>query len=452
MGITADHVVPADRDTVWDWHTRPGAVARLSPTFLPMKPVQQAERLSDGTTIFSLPAGLKWVAKHDLSGYHNRHQFTDVCINAPMKAVANWKHVHIFTDDEDGTRITDEITTRLPAKTLEPMLAYRQHQLIEDISFLNRMQERSGQFEPMQPLTIAMTGSRGHVGRALMAQLTTAGHTVIQLVRNEPKKGQRQWHPRHPGHDLLEGVDAVVHLAGEPLFGRFNDAHKREIYDSRVKPTRELATIAAQTPGVKTFVSSSAVGYYGTGGSDKDIDESSERGEGHLADTVVDWEEATQPAIDAGLRVVNVRSGIALGSTAGVLPIFRTVSATGLATRFGDGEFWMSWIAIDDLTDIYFRSLIDDALAGPINATAPNPVLNSEFSNALAKELKKPQLMPVPAFGPRMLLGKEGAEELVMADQNVHPTRLLEAGHVFRYPTLKAALAHELGTEHLFGT
>ncbi|WP_018295597.1 TIGR01777 family oxidoreductase [Corynebacterium lubricantis] len=448
MGITADHVVPADRDTVWDWHTRPGAVARLSPTFLPMRPVQQAERLSDGTTIFSLPAGLKWVAKHDLSGYHNRHQFTDVCINAPMKAVANWKHVHIFSDDEDGTRITDEITTRLPAKSLEPMLAYRQHQLIEDISFLNRM----GQLADSTPLTIAMTGSRGHVGRALMAQLTTAGHSVIQLVRGEAKEGQRHWHTSHPHHDLLEGVDAVVHLAGEPLYGRFNEAHKREIYESRVKPTRELATLAANTPGVRTFVASSAVGFYGAGGSEQPIDESSDRGEGHLADTVVDWEEATQPAKDAGLRVVNVRSGIALGSTAGVLPIFRTLSATGLATRFGDGEFWMSWISIDDLTDIYFRSLIDESLAGAVNATAPHPVLNSEFSDALAKELKKPQLMPVPAFGPRMLLGKEGAEELVMADQNVTPARLLEAGHIFRYPTLKAALAHELGTESLYGT
>ncbi|STC70533.1 TIGR01777 family oxidoreductase [Corynebacterium pilosum] len=450
MGITAHHVVPADRDTVWEWHTRPGAVARLAPTFLPMKPVQAAERLADGTTIFSLPAGLKWVARHDLSGYRTGHVFTDVCINAPIKVLAGWRHVHRFEsldDDPLATLVTDEISTRVPAGTLEPMVAYRQHQLIEDISFLNRVNAAGA----TTPLTIAMTGSRGHVGRALMAQLQTAGHTVIQLVRGEAKEHQRHWNPQRPARHLLRGVDAVVHLAGEPLMGRFNEAHKKEIYASRVAPTEKLARLAADTEGVHAFVSASAVGYYGAAGSESAIDETAPRGEGFLADTVEAWENATEPARAAGLRVVNVRSGIALGSSSGVLPIFRAVSATGLATRFGDGEFWMSWIALDDLTDIYFRALVDDTLSGPINATAPHPVKNSELSDAIAKALKNPQLMPVPTFGPRILLGKEGAEELVMADQNIRPGALEDAGHTFRYPTLDVALAHELGTEKLYG-
>ncbi|WP_257161214.1 TIGR01777 family oxidoreductase [Corynebacterium cystitidis] len=450
MGITAHHVVPADRETVWEWHTRPGAVTRLSPTFIPMKPVQQAERLSDGTTIFSLPAGLTWVARHDLSGYHTGRRFTDVCINAPLKLLANWRHVHhfeTFDDEPDATLITDEITTRAPASTLEPILAYRQHQLIEDISFLNRVKTAGAS----EPLTIAMTGSRGHVGRALMAQLQTAGHTVIQLVRGNAQTGQRHWNPTRPARDLLEGVHAVVHLAGEPLMGRFNDSHKNDIYNSRVAPTEKLAHIAASTDGMRAFVSASAVGYYGAAGSEGAIDETGPRGEGFLADTVAAWEKATAPATAAGIRVVNVRSGIALGSSSGVLPIFRAVSATGLSTRFGDGEFWMSWIALDDLTDIYFRALVDDQLSGPINATAPNPVTNSELSDTIARALKTPQLMPVPTFGPRILLGKEGAEELVMADQNVRPGALEAAGHTFRYPTLDVALAHELGTEKLYG-
>ncbi|WIM68918.1 TIGR01777 family oxidoreductase [Corynebacterium breve] len=443
MGITADHLVPFERSTVWDWHTRPGAVARLTPNFLPLKPVKQAERLSNGTTIFSLPAGLKWVARHDLSGYQAGHVFTDVCINAPIRAVANWKHVHRFSDDDEGTRITDEISSRLPARTLEPVIAYRQQQLLKDLDFLHR----SGEHEP---LTIAMTGSRGHVGRALTAQLTTAGHTVIQLVRNEPKSGQRHWHPTHPASDLLEGVDAVVHLAGEPLFGRFNESHKEAIYSSRVKPTHMLSKLAAKSD-VKVFVSASAIGYYGPGGSESPIDETTERGDGFLADTVADWENATQPARDAGIRVVNIRSGIALASNGGVLPIFRAVSATGLSSRFGDGEFWMSWIALDDLTDIYFTALIDDRLAGPVNATAPFPVMNSELSREISSALKTPTLIPVPTFGPRILLGKEGAEELVLADQNVTPSVLQTLGHTFRYPHLTEALAHELGTEKLFG-
>lgn len=447
MSITTSHVVPVDRATIWGWHTRPGAVSRLTPTFLPMKPVQQAERLSDGTTIFDLPAGLRWVARHDLSGYHTGRVFTDVCVNAPMKALANWRHVHRFSDEPAGTRITDEISTRLPSKTLEPMLAYRQQQLIHDLAFL----ERNNQLSRDSPrLTIAVTGSHGHVGQALCAQLSTAGHTVIPLVRDNPEPGERLWQPHHPHPDLLEGVDAVIHLAGEPLFGRFNDNHKREVYESRVAPTRALATLAAQTPGVDTFVSASAIGYYGPAGGATPVDEDASRGEGYLADTVVDWEAATEPARAAGMRVVNVRSGIALGSGSGVLPIFRAVTATGLSTRFGDGEFWMSWISLDDLTDIYFRAAIDTTLSGPINATAPNPVTNRELSTAIAKQLNKPQIMPVPTFGPRILLGKEGAEELVMADQNVIPGILSRAGHTFRYPTLPEALAHELGTEKLF--
>ena len=216
-----------------------------------MKPVQQATDLGDGTSLLSLPGGLQWTAQHDLSRYQAGYSFSDVCINAPIRKFAKWRHTHRFADHPDGTLITDEVDTRIPAAALTSVFAYRQHQLIQDIAFENRLREAQlGQ----KPLTIAMTGSRGSVGSALTAQLQTLGHTVIQLVRGTAQSGQREWRPHHPRPDLLEGVDVLVHLAGEPIFGRFNDSHKSDIRDSRVGPTENLARLVAATDSVQAMV------------------------------------------------------------------------------------------------------------------------------------------------------------------------------------------------------
>ncbi|MGP5495935.1 TIGR01777 family oxidoreductase [Corynebacterium flavescens] len=448
MSFTAQHVVPAPREQVWTWHTRPGALSRLNAPFTFMTPIAQATSLADGTSILGLPAGLRWVARHDLSRYQTGYSFSDVCINAPMRRFAHWRHDHHFADHPTGTLVTDSVDTRLPSSALESVFAYRQHQLIEDFSFLNRM----GAFleEGTPGLKIAITGSRGSVGRALSAQLRTAGHEVIQLVRSEPKQGQRRWRPNSPSPELLEGIDVLVHLAGEPIFGRFNDSHKADIRDSRVDPTRLLAQLVANTSSVRTMVTASAIGIYGADRGAEELTEDSERGEGFLADVVTDWEEATSPARQAGKRVVNIRTGIALSGNTGMLPILRALFSTGLGGAFGKGEFWYSWVAMDDLTDIYFRAIIDEALSGPINAVSPTPVLNREFVSALGEELKRPALVPIPSFGPALLLGKEGARELALADQRVLPTALQDAGHTFRYPQVAGALAHELGGEELW--
>lgn len=446
MSLTASHVVPAAREQVWEWHTRPGAASRLSPPFVPMTPIRQAERLSDGTTVFALPAGLKWVARHDLSNYLRGRRFTDVCVNAPVKAVANWRHQHEFTDHPDGTLITDTVTTRVPASTIRPMFAYRQHQLIQDFSFLNRI----AHLRPERPLTIAITGSRGLVGRALSAQLGTAGHTVVQLVRNEPKPGQRRWDPFSPAPDLLEGVDVLVHLAGEPIFGRFNDSHKQAIRDSRVEPTRQLARLVADSPGVTTMISASAVGYYGADRGEEILTEDSEPGEGFLADVVGAWESATAPASEAGKRVVRIRTGVVLSGRGGMLPVLKALFSTGLGGSFGDGNFWFSWINVDDLTDIMFRAAIDPAVSGPVNGVAPEPVLNRGMVSALSSQLRRPAIIPIPTLGPTLLLGREGAHELALADQRVVPAAMQAVGHEFRYPTIDGALAHEFGGEELW--
>lgn len=443
MGFTATHTVPAQRSEVWQWHARPGAVSRLTPPFLPMTPVRQAESLRSGTTVFHLPAGMKWVAQHQADGYQVREQFVDEATNQPLKAATSWRHTHTFTDAETtngaaATRITDTVDTYIPAVALRSAFAYRQHQLSNDLAFINSL-------PATKPLVIAITGASGLVGSHLRAQLTTAGHRVISLTRGKPSAGERHWNPDNPDQDLLRGVDAVAHLAGESIMGRFTEEKKRAIRDSRVGPTRKLARLAANS-GVSTFVTASAVGYYGTDAGDHPHTEQDGPGAGFLAEVCAEWEEASH--VD-GLRVVNIRTGLALSGAGGLLPLLKASVASGLGARFGGGEFWMSWVALDDLTDAYVLSLVDASLSGPINATAPNPVTNAELSATLAALLHRPNLLPIPTLGPKLVLGTEGADELALANQRVIPAVAQAARWRFRYPTLETALVHELGKERL---
>lgn len=441
LGFHSTHQIPFPHDHVWEWHTRPGALTRLTPSFFPITAIKEATDLQQGTTVFYLPAGLKWEARYDLSGYYAGQQFTDVCVTAPVKVFTGWRHKHIIkAAGDDATVVDDTITSRAPSSTLASVIAYRQHQLLGD---LTRIAEYERDF-PTEPLTIAITGSRGLVGQALSAQLSSAGHTVIGLVRENPKGAQRLWDPLNPSAEMLSGVDVVVHLAGEPIFGRFNDEHKQDIYDSRVAPTRALAELTAKL-GIK-LVSASAIGFYGPALTES-VTEDSPCGTGFLADTVKDWEAAA--AINPNSAMI--RTGIVIAGRGGVLPIFRVLFSAALGGSLGDGSAMMSWISIDDLCDIYFRAIVSD-LTGPINATAPEAVSNKEFAQAMSKVMKRPAFLPIPTIGPKLLLGREGAEEFALADQEVLPGRLQELAHRFRYPTLEGALAHELGMEEPLGT
>lgn len=429
MGIHAETTLPFDRGTVWRWHTRPGAVTRLTPGFVPMRVEREAASLRSGTTVFSLPAG-RWVARHDPDGYVAGRMFTDTTVW--------WRHEHRFEESAEGTLLIDDVTAPIPEAALRPAWAYRQRQLLEDLTFLASLPDAA-------PLTVAMTGASGLVGTHLRAQLTTAGHAVVPLVRGAAGPGERHWDPNHPAPDLLDGVDAVVHLAGEPIMGRFTDEKKRRIADSRIGPTRELARLAAGA-GVGAFVSASAVGYYGTSAGAAPHTEAAGPGEGFLAEVCAAWEDASR--ID-GLRTVNIRTGLALSGAGGLLPVLARSVRAGLTAQFGRGDFWMSWVALDDLTDIYIRALFDGTVAGPVNATAPEPVTNAEMSAQLARLLHRPDLLAIPTLGPKLLLGAEGARELALADQRVLPAAAASRGWRFRYPTLDAALRHELGKEQL---
>ncbi|VEG56209.1 TIGR01777 family protein [Mycolicibacterium aurum] len=449
MGIEYDSVVDHPRDEVWTWFTRPGAMPRLVPPWQPMTVIAEADSLADGVAVLGLPGGLRWVARHDPTVYVEGSRFADELSSRgpaswPPRVVGGWRHTHTFSDADHGTRVHDLVDTVVPAAGLRSTFVYRHRQLADDLAAHRRATDAG-----MKPQVIALTGASGLVGSALSAFLTTGGHRVIKLVRNAAgADDERQWDPMAPAPDLLEGVDAVVHLAGASIAGRFTAEHRAAIRDSRIEPTRRLAAVAAATEnGPRTFVSASAVGFYGFDRGDTQLTEDSTRGDGFLADVVMDWEAATAPADDAGLRVVKVRTGIVQAAAGGTLKLMRPLFAAGLGGRLGSGRQWLAWIGLDDLIDVYHRALYDERLTGPVNAVGPDPVRNSEYTRELARVVHRPTLLPVPSFGPRLLLGEQGARELAEASQRAVPSKLLSLGHVFRHPDVADALAHQLGRD-----
>jgi uncharacterized protein (TIGR01777 family) len=440
--LTWSSVVAYPRAEVFAWHERPGAVTRLTPPWVPMRVVREATSLADGEAVLGLPLGLRWVARH--SGYEPPERFVDELASAPLRWGVRWRHEHELRDEGTRTRITDTVHTNVPAGLLRAMFAYRHRQLRMDLAAQATARNKGD-----RPLVVAMTGSSGFVGSALAPFLTTAGHRVIRLVRGRPHgPDERRWDPDAPAHDLLHGVDAVIHLAGASIAGRFTPAHRAAVRDSRIGPTRALAALAGGTPdGPTVFVSASAIGYYGPDRGDEVLDESAARGDGFLADLVADWEQATTGAAEAGLRVVNVRTGLVQSPRGGTLRLFYPLFSAGLGGRLGDGQMWQSWIGIDDLVDIYHRALYDAGLSGPVNAVAPEPVRNVTYTKTLAAVLRRPAVLPVPGLGPRVLLGQEGAAELAEASQRLYPAALLGRGHRFRHPTLEPALRHLLGRD-----
>jgi uncharacterized protein (TIGR01777 family) len=446
MGIEIETVVDHPLTEVFDWHSRRGAMRRLVPPWQPMKVVAEADSLADGCAVLALPGGLRWVAQHDPTEYDPPYRFVDVLSSRgprswPPRLVGHWTHTHEFGEAPSGTRVYDRIDAPVPAAALRPMFAYRHRQLADDLAA-----HRDAREAGLTPLTVAITGATGLVGTALSAFLTTGGHRVIRLVRHAAQsQDERQWDPDRPAAHLLSGVDAVVHLAGASIAGRFTAGHKEAVRDSRIGPTRRLAELAAASAFQGPFISASAIGIYGYDRGDDLLSEDSVRGDGFLADVCADWEAATAPAAAAGLRVVNVRTGIVQSAGGGTLRLLRPLFAAGLGGRVGSGRQWLSWIALDDLLDVYYRALYDARLSGPVNAVAPTPVRNADYTKALASVLRRPALLPVPSLGPRLLLGEQGSRELAEADQRVAATKLESLGHRFRHPGIDGALAHELG-------
>jgi uncharacterized protein (TIGR01777 family) len=298
-------------------------------------------------------------------------------------------------------------------------------------------------------VNVAVSGASGLIGAALIASLEADGHRAIPLVRRAPRPGEDalRWDPAS-GAIMPAGPsvgDAIVHLAGESLMGlRWTAEKKRRIRESRTIATRLLVqtlTRLAKPPAV--LVCASGVGYYGSRG-DEVLSEESRPGTGFLAELAREWEAATATAIAQGIRVVNLRLGVALSVNGGALAKMLTPFRLGLGGVIGDGAQWMSWIALDDVIGAIRHALTTDALRGPLNVVAPAPVTNAEFTRTLGRALGRPTLVPLPAFAARLALG-EMADEMLLTSQRAVPARLQASGYRFRYPTLEDALRAVLG-------
>ncbi|MGH8907386.1 MAG: TIGR01777 family oxidoreductase [Egibacteraceae bacterium] len=298
-------------------------------------------------------------------------------------------------------------------------------------------------------MRVAITGSSGLIGTALVELLRSGGHEVVRLVRRAAASADEvAWDPDAGTVDVagLRGVDAVVHLAGESIGGgRWTQERKRRIRDSRVDGTRLLATtLAGMADGPRALICGSAIGYYGSDRGDELLTEESGSGDGFLAGVVRDWEAAAEPARAAGLRVVCVRTGIVASPKGGALALQLPLFKVGLGGRLGSGRQWMSWITLDDIAGVFAHALDTADVEGILNGTAPEPVRNAEFARVLGRVLGRPALIPVPKLGPAVLLGPEGAAETAFASQRVVPARTEATGYVFRHRTLEAALRHVL--------
>jgi uncharacterized protein (TIGR01777 family) len=299
------------------------------------------------------------------------------------------------------------------------------------------------------PRTVAVTGATGLIGSALVTRLRAAGYIVRRLLRSPRHAGPGDvvWDPARGALPpmALDGVDAVVHLAGEPVAHRWTADRKRAIRDSRVRSTELLAQAVRALPRKpRVLLSGSAVGYYGNRG-DELLDEASPPGTDFLAQTCVEWERATAPVADAGVRVVLLRTGIVVsphgGALARLLPIFRL----GGGGPIGSGRQWMSWIGLGDHVRAMLHALVSEAMHGPVNLVAPNPVTNADFATTLGRVLTRPALVPVPAFALELLYG-EMARATLLAGQRALPKQLMAAGFAFEQPTLEGALRAELNT------
>ena len=447
--------LPFPAHTVFTWHTRPGALERLTPPWERMAVLERSGGIEDGgqvTVKIGGPFGFRWVARH--RDYEAGHQFTDEQIRGPF---SHWVHHHLVEPDgADACILTDRIeyapplgpvgSAAAPAlirPRLDRLLTYRHETLRQDL-------EAHARFDGRPRLRIAVTGASGLIGRALVPFLTTGGHHVVRVVHGR-RAGEGEaswdWHLGRIEAQRLEGLDAVIHLAGENIAARWTPDRRRRIRDSRGIGTRFLAeTLGRLNRRPAVLVSASAVGIYGNRGDETLTEESATLAPApdFLTEVGREWEAATEPASAAGIRAVLPRFGLVLTPAGGVLGRMLPPFQAGVGGPLGSGRQQMSWIAMDDLLGAIHHLLMTDSLSGPVNATAPHPVTNREFTATLGRVLNRPALLPVPAPALRLAFG-EMADVAILSSQRVLPARLQASGFGFRYPELEPALRHLLG-------
>ncbi len=296
------------------------------------------------------------------------------------------------------------------------------------------------------PAQVLISGASGLIGSALLPALQANGCQVTRLVRGAASgKSDIAWDPSRPlAPESVSGFDAVVHLAGESIVGRWTDAKKRRVRESRMQGTRNLAEALAAAPqAARVFISASAIGYYGDRG-DEMLREESSSGSGFLPEVCREWESAAEPATKAGIRTAQMRFGVVLSASGGALKEMLPPFRMGVGGNIGSGRQWMSWIDIDDVVGAIQHVITNQTLRGPVNVVGPNPARNAEFSKTLASVLSRPAIIPMPAFAARLAFGQM-ADELLLASQRVEPAKLMASGYVFRQPELRPALENILG-------
>lgn len=447
--------MPASREDLWSFHTAPQAFARLTPPWENVVMEQDPGRIEDGLepvlVIRKGPIKQRWVARY--RDVKPGFEFTDEQVSGPF---SEWVHRHHMVGDDGATtsRLVDRIRYRLPLgpvgalfggpmvrAQLRSMFAWRHRVTSEDLADSRRLGQGSGR--------VLVTGASGLVGRALCAHLGTSGYEVVRAVRRATEAPDEiQWDPAQGMVEpaRLEGLAAVVHLAGENIAGgRWTAERKERLESSRVPPTRRLAEqLAALDTPPPVALFASAIGFYGAEPRGP-VDETSEAGEGYLADMCRRWEEAADPARDAGIRVVHPRIGIVLspagGALAKMLPPFRF----GVGGPLGNGRQPMSWISIEDLIRVLRQAIADDRMVGPVNCVAPDPVDNAGFSRMLGRVLRRPAFLPAPAFALRLAFGRDMADQVLLGGVDVRSRTLKELNFPWVAPTLEPALRRVLG-------
>ncbi|MBK0330984.1 TIGR01777 family oxidoreductase [Brachybacterium sp. MASK1Z-5] len=479
-----DHPV----DEVLAWHERHGALVRLTPPGMARIEDPDAGGLEVGRRVAVrlgpplLPTGLspRWELRHASredrgSGATSVHSFVDAQVTGPFRT---WRHQHEIAGTGSGSsEIRDRIDLELPGgigstgeaaggggadltggigglparevrRTIERMLAFRGAQLREDLAFHAR-------YAGSPRLVVAIAGASGLIGTQLVALLRTGGHRVIRMVRGRAEgPDEIPWDPERGELDPadLEGVDAVVNLAGRPISTRFTARAEREILTSRVRGGDLIARTLARmkdgadgaSAGPRVLVQASAIGAYGAQRPGEVLTEDDAFGDDVLARVCEEWEASSAPAARAGVRVVHLRTGIVLSDGGGALLPQIPMFLAGIGGRLAAPDAVLSWITLDDMTRAYAHALCTEDLEGPVNAVAPAPVTSREFARTLGRVLHRPALVPVPGFGPALLLGSEGAKELVRADQDVDASRLLGSGFDPAHTELEQALRHVL--------
>lgn len=451
--------LPVDASTLYEWHARPGAFERLTPPWSDIEQVHHSGGIADGARrVMKLGAGpvsMTWEALHrdHIAG----EQFVDEQVRGPFR---RWVHTHRFEERRPGhSWLVDHVDYQLPLGALgamvggararamlERIFAFRHRRTAED---LRRHAGASGR------LTVAITGASGLIGRALSAFLSTGGHRVLRLVRDPAQAGEDAvwWSPADGRIDAarLEGIDAVVHLAGESVDGRWTQSKRRAIEASRVDGTDLLArALAGLDEPPRVLISASAVGWYGDTG-DRVVDEDSPAGDDFLAGVCQRWEAAASPARAAGIRTVNLRLGVVLDPAGGALPKMISAVRYGLASRLGSGQQWTSWVDLDDVLGAIHFALTHDGVDGPINVCSPQPVTNAELMGTIGAVLGRPTLVGVPAAAIELAVGAQAARQTALASQRVQPTRLQEAGFQYFYPDVCTSLQTKLGATRTTG-